>query len=140
MDSFYEYLLKSYVLFEEKSDLEKFLNVYKAIKSFMRRGRRHCNQGFGPHPFYVNVNMESGDTFTQWTDSLQAAMPGLQVECIFTIHWSTRTKNYTSPHNSASIFLQFFFTGSSRRSGGSHLSPCLLLCNLEAIWLSTRTI
>ena len=90
MDSFYEYLLKSYVLFEEKSDLEKFLNVYKAIKSFMRRGRRHCNQGFGPHPFYVNVNMESGDTFTQWTDSLQAAMPGLQVECIFTIHWSTR--------------------------------------------------
>ena len=84
MDSFYEYLLKSYVLFEEKSDLEKFLNVYKAIKSFMRRGRRHCNQGFGPHPFYVNVNMESGDTFTQWTDSLQAAMPGLQVEWIFT--------------------------------------------------------
>ena len=80
MDSFYEYLLKSYVLFEEKSDLEKFLNVYKAIKSFMRRGRRHCNQGFGPHPFYVNVNMESGDTFTQWTDSLQAAMPGLQVK------------------------------------------------------------
>ena len=80
MDSFYEYLLKSYVLFEEKSDLEKFLNVYKAIKSFMRRGRRHCNQGFGPHPFYVNVNMESGDTFTQWIDSLQAAMPGLQVK------------------------------------------------------------
>ena len=79
MDSFYEYLLKSYVLFEEKSDLQKFLDVYKAIKSFMRRGRRHCNQGYGPHPHYVNVNMESGDTFTQWIDSLQAAMPGLQV-------------------------------------------------------------
>ena len=94
MDSFYEYLLKSYVLFEEKSDLEKFLNVYKAIKSFMRRGRRHCNQGFGPHPFYVNVNMESGDTFTQWTDSLQAAMPGLQVEWIFIIYSSPGTNNH----------------------------------------------
>ena len=79
MDSFYEYLLKSYVLFEEKSDLQKFVDVYKAIKDFMRRGRRHCNQGDGPHPHYVNVNMESGDTFTQWIDSLQAAMPGLQV-------------------------------------------------------------
>ena len=83
MDSFYEYLLKSYVLFEEKSDLQKFLDVYKAIKSFMRRGRRHCNQGYGPHPHYVNVNMESGDTFTQWIDSLQAAMPGLQVSLFF---------------------------------------------------------
>ena len=79
MDSFYEYLLKSYVLFEEKSDLERFLDVYKAIKHFMRRGRRHCNHGDGPHPHYVNVNIESGDTFTQWVDSLQAAIPGLQV-------------------------------------------------------------
>ena len=79
MDSFYEYLLKSYVLFEEKSDLERFLDVYRAIKQFMRRGRRHCNHGDGPHPHYVNVNIESGDTFTQWVDSLQAAIPGLQV-------------------------------------------------------------
>ena len=79
MDSFYEYLLKSYVLFEEKTDLQMFLKVYKAIKNFMRRGRRYCNQGFGPHPHYVNVNIESGDTFNQWVDSLQAAIPGLQV-------------------------------------------------------------
>ena len=85
MDSFYEYLLKSYVLFEEKSDLQMFLNVYKAIKSFMRRGRTYCNQGYGPHPHYVNVNMESGDTFTQWVDSLQAAIPGLQVSCPFSV-------------------------------------------------------
>ena len=106
MDSFYEYLLKSYVLFEEKSDLQKFLDVYKAIKSFMRRGRRHCNQGYGPHPHYVNVNMESGDTFTQWIDSLQAAMPGLQVIyfiypytckkklCIFLVGYLSRNKSY----------------------------------------------
>ena len=80
MDSFYEYLLKSYVLFEEKSDLERFLDVYKAIKHFMRRGRRHCNHGDGPHPHYVNVNIESGDTFTQWVDSLQAAIPGSRIQ------------------------------------------------------------
>ena len=34
MDSFYEYLLKSYVLFEEKSDLERFLDVFKVSKGF----------------------------------------------------------------------------------------------------------
>ena len=79
MDSFYEYLLKSHILFEEKSDLEMFVNVYDAIKMFMRRGRTNCNDGDGPHPHYVNVNIESGDTFTQWVDSLQAAIPGLQV-------------------------------------------------------------
>ena len=67
-------------MFEEKSDLAMFLNVYEAIKSFMRRGRSDCNCGEGPHPYYVNVNMDSGDTFTQWTDSLQAAIPGLQVQ------------------------------------------------------------
>jgi hypothetical protein len=98
MDSFYEYLLKSYVLFEEKSDLQKFLDVYKAIKNFMRRGRRHCNQGYGPHPHYVNVNMESGDTFTQWIDSLQAAMPGLQVSliCFLLLAWRSYTGLITS--------------------------------------------
>ena len=138
MDSFYEYLLKSYVLFEEKSDLEKFLNVYKAIKSFMRRGRRHCNHGFGPHPFYVNVNMESGDTFTQWVDSLQAAMPGLQVKLGFYVFYQRQYYLYIALI--ASNLNTICCLGSSRRFRGSYLSSCILLRNLEAIWLPSRTI
>jgi mannosidase alpha-like ER degradation enhancer 1 len=35
MDSFYEYLLKSYVLFEEKSDLAMFTEIYNAIKQVL---------------------------------------------------------------------------------------------------------
>ena len=79
MDSFYEYLLKSYVLFEEKEDLEMFLEAYGAIKEHMRRGRRFCNEGQGPHPHYTNVDMENGQTANGWIDSLQAAIAGLQV-------------------------------------------------------------
>jgi len=32
MDSFYEYLLKSYVMFEDKSDLAMFDDIYGSIK------------------------------------------------------------------------------------------------------------
>jgi len=32
MDSFYEYLLKSYILFEEKSDLAMFTQLYSSVK------------------------------------------------------------------------------------------------------------
>ena len=32
MDSFYEYLLKSYILFEEKSDLAMFTQLYGSVK------------------------------------------------------------------------------------------------------------
>ena len=46
------------------------------MTSFMSRGRTDCNKGAGLHPLYVNVQMESGDTATNWIDSLQAAFPG----------------------------------------------------------------
>ena len=32
MDSFYEYLLKSYILFEEKTDLHMFTELYDSVK------------------------------------------------------------------------------------------------------------
>lgn len=38
LDSFYEYLLKSYILFGEKEDLEMFNAVYKSIQNYLRRG------------------------------------------------------------------------------------------------------
>ncbi|XP_054724208.1 ER degradation-enhancing alpha-mannosidase-like protein 1 [Uloborus diversus] len=79
LDSFYEYLLKSYILFGEKDDFNMFNETYHTIKRYMRKGRPHCNQGYGEHPLYVNVNMIDGTTLTLWIDSLQAAFAGIQV-------------------------------------------------------------
>ena len=78
IDSFYEYLLKSHILFDEEEDLSRFVELYKSIR-VMRRGRTHCNSGDGLHPIYVNVDMATGDTANNWIDSLQAAFPALQV-------------------------------------------------------------
>lgn len=38
MDSFYEYLLKSYILFGEKDDYKMFQTAYDSIQNHMRRG------------------------------------------------------------------------------------------------------
>lgn len=79
LDSFYEYLLKSYILFGEREDFLMFNETYHTIKRYMRKGRPHCNYGYGGHPLYVNVNMLDGSTLTLWIDSLQAAFAGVQV-------------------------------------------------------------
>uniref|UniRef100_A0A3Q2DDW1 alpha-1,2-Mannosidase n=1 Tax=Cyprinodon variegatus TaxID=28743 RepID=A0A3Q2DDW1_CYPVA len=79
MDSFYEYLLKSYILFGEKEDYQMFKAAYESIQNHMRRGRESCNEGEGDPPLYVNVNMFSGEIMNTWIDSLQAFFPGLQV-------------------------------------------------------------
>ncbi|CAL4061382.1 unnamed protein product, partial [Meganyctiphanes norvegica] len=78
-DSFYEYLLKAYILFGDHTDYIMFNETYSLIKQYMRRGRSHCNSGYGDHPLYVNVDMKSGGTHTTWIDSLQAAFAGIQV-------------------------------------------------------------
>eukprot|EP00094_Tigriopus_californicus_P014109 TCALIF_13665-PA protein Name:"Similar to Edem1 ER degradation-enhancing alpha-mannosidase-like protein 1 (Mus musculus)" AED:0.18 eAED:0.18 QI:83/0.66/1/1/1/1/4/54/466 len=78
MDSFFEYLLKAYILFQEPTDIAMFQEIYDSIKSHHRRGRNQCNNGVGYHPMYVNVDMRNGDTINDWIDSLQAAFPGLQ--------------------------------------------------------------
>ncbi|XP_023661239.1 ER degradation-enhancing alpha-mannosidase-like protein 1 isoform X1 [Paramormyrops kingsleyae] len=79
MDSFYEYLLKSYILFGEKEDYKMFKAAYESIQNHLRRGREACNEGEGDPPLYVNVNMFSGQIMNTWIDSLQAFFPGLQV-------------------------------------------------------------
>ncbi|KAM6344219.1 ER degradation-enhancing alpha-mannosidase-like protein 1 isoform 9-T10 [Alca torda] len=78
-DSFYEYLLKSYILFGEKEDLDMFNDAYRNIQNHLRRGREACNEGEGDPPLYVNVNMFTGQLMNTWIDSLQAFFPGLQV-------------------------------------------------------------
>jgi len=79
VDSFYETLLKSFILYGEESDLDMFNESYAAIKQYMRKGRHSCNAGQGLHPLYVNVEMENGNVATNWIDSLQASFPGVQV-------------------------------------------------------------
>ncbi|XP_051776978.1 ER degradation-enhancing alpha-mannosidase-like protein 1 [Erpetoichthys calabaricus] len=79
MDSFYEYLLKSYILFGEKEDFKMFNAAYASIQNHLRRGREACNEGEGDPPLYVNVNMFNGQIMNTWIDSLQAFFPGLQV-------------------------------------------------------------
>ncbi|XP_013062749.2 ER degradation-enhancing alpha-mannosidase-like protein 1 [Biomphalaria glabrata] len=79
IDSFFEYLLKAYILFGEKSDLEMFNESYETIKFHLRRGRPKCNYGSGNVPLYVNVNMKTGETVNTWIDSLQAAWSAVQV-------------------------------------------------------------
>uniref|UniRef100_A0A8C7XN44 alpha-1,2-Mannosidase n=1 Tax=Oryzias sinensis TaxID=183150 RepID=A0A8C7XN44_9TELE len=78
MDSFYEYLLKSYILFGEEEDNQMFQAAYESIQNHLRRGRDLCNEGEGDPPLYVNVNMNSGEIINTWIDSLQAFFPGLQ--------------------------------------------------------------
>ncbi|KAM8929941.1 ER degradation-enhancing alpha-mannosidase-like protein 1 isoform 2-T2 [Pelodytes ibericus] len=79
LDSFFEYLLKSYILFGEEEDLDMFNEAYSSIQSHLRRGREACNEGEGDPPLYVNVNMLNGQLMNTWIDSLQAFFPGLQV-------------------------------------------------------------
>jgi mannosidase alpha-like ER degradation enhancer 1 len=38
LDSFYEYLLKSYIMFGESEDYEMFAEAYRTIKQYMRKG------------------------------------------------------------------------------------------------------
>lgn len=39
LDSFYEYMLKAFIMFGEKEDLDMFNEAYAGIQSHMRRGR-----------------------------------------------------------------------------------------------------
>ena len=38
VDSFYEYLMKSYVMFGEQEDLEMFKHLYTSIMKHLRKG------------------------------------------------------------------------------------------------------
>ncbi|RZF37279.1 hypothetical protein LSTR_LSTR005611 [Laodelphax striatellus] len=79
LDSFYEYLLKAYILFGDSEDYAMFESFYRSIKLHMRKGRAECNHGEGDHPLFVNVDMNTGHLHTTWIDSLQAAFAGVQV-------------------------------------------------------------
>ena len=71
LDSFYEYLLKSYIMFGESSDLDMFIQAYETIQEKLRRGRPHCRYGSnGDPPFYVNLDIRDASIMNTWADSL----------------------------------------------------------------------
>ncbi|CAJ0931536.1 unnamed protein product, partial [Mesorhabditis belari] len=78
LDSFYEYLLKAYILFDEPRDLQLFNEAYAIILENLRRGRVFC-RGEGEPPLYVNVDARDGSTANTWIDALQASFAGVQV-------------------------------------------------------------
>jgi ER degradation enhancer, mannosidase alpha-like 1 len=70
MDSFYEYLLKAYILLGGDEYWYMFDNSYQAIQKYIAGG-----QGF----VFKNVHFETGQLMTNWIDSLAAFFPGVQV-------------------------------------------------------------
>ncbi|CAI2174560.1 11956_t:CDS:10 [Funneliformis geosporum] len=70
IDSFYEYLLKAYVLFGETEYLDMFSEAYHAVLRYIRDETGYL---------YRNVNMMNGVLVSSWVDSLSAYFPGLQV-------------------------------------------------------------
>lgn len=79
IDSFFEYLLKTYILFGSADDYAMFQELYSKIKSYLRRGRDRCTAGHGLHPMYVNVHMKDGSTANTWIDALQASFAAVQI-------------------------------------------------------------
>ncbi|KAK4783034.1 hypothetical protein SAY86_007408 [Trapa natans] len=68
IDSFYEYLLKAYLLFGEEEYLFIFQEAYDAAMRYLFND-----------PWYVEVNMDSAAIVWLLFNSLQAFWPGLQV-------------------------------------------------------------
>ena len=46
MDSYFEYLFKSFVLFNEVEDLETFQSSYETIKTYLRKGYSLCSLNY----------------------------------------------------------------------------------------------
>ncbi|XP_057771420.1 alpha-mannosidase I MNS4 [Salvia miltiorrhiza] len=68
IDSFYEYLLKAYILFGDEEYLFIFQEAYRAAMLYLHND-----------PWYVEVNMNSAALVWPLFNSLQAFWPGLQV-------------------------------------------------------------
>ena len=43
MDSYFEYLLKSHIMFGEEEDYLVFNESYNGFQQYLRKGRTHCN-------------------------------------------------------------------------------------------------
>lgn len=83
IDSFYEYLLKSYILYGEREDLEMFSELYRSVMKYIRKGQSCVDllvKGDTTEPpLFVNVDYSTGKLSNYWIDSLSASFASLQV-------------------------------------------------------------
>lgn len=84
-DSFYEYLLKSYVLFGD----DEYLDMYETAQDAIKRNLLHDSKYF-----YKHVNLHDGSLMATWVDSLSAFMPGVQVCLFIFLPWNDHQKNH----------------------------------------------
>jgi ER degradation enhancer, mannosidase alpha-like 2 len=66
-DSFYEYLIKAYLLFRRKEYYNMFTDVFKAVKTHSMSG-----------DWFVDVDMYSGKMRKKRSENLQAFWPGME--------------------------------------------------------------
>ena len=66
-DSFYEYLLKSYLLFRDNSLYDMFMDTYRAVKEHVQHG-----------DWFSDVDMFSGKSRRHRSEMLQAFWPGIE--------------------------------------------------------------
>ena len=73
-DSFYEYMLKSYLLFGNEEYLEMFAGLYVAAMRYLRPKE----PGWAAKGWLGEVHLHSGAVMRPWISSLSAFWPGLQ--------------------------------------------------------------
>ena len=81
IDSYYEYLLKSYILFGDEQDLARFSNYYDSITLYMKQkhfGNKSQSE-LDAVQYFANVNMHTGEIQNHWIDSLSASFIAVQI-------------------------------------------------------------
>ena len=70
IDSFYEYLFKSFIMFGSKTDYDIYAQLDESLDKHLRQLKSDCG-GTTSLPFYANVDMRDGSIINTWVDSLQ---------------------------------------------------------------------
>lgn len=79
IDSFFEYLLKSYIVFGTTEEYNMFELSNMALEKHLRHTKTDADGNVSQLPFYANVDMRDGSILNTWVDSLQASFPGVKV-------------------------------------------------------------
>lgn len=74
IDSYYEYLLKAYLMFGDKEYLEMFVDLYSSNRAYSA-----LSEAVGGMMWPVDVHMTSGQVMSPFISSLAAFWPGMQV-------------------------------------------------------------
>jgi mannosidase alpha-like ER degradation enhancer 1 len=70
LDSFFEYLLKTAILFDDNQYMDMFYQSYSSLYNQIRDKSGHL---------YLNVESRRVILHNSWIDSLSAFLPGMQV-------------------------------------------------------------